>query len=393
LAQAAQSTLLARIKGWFPDREFIMRSQGQVRFVRISSSLQMKAAGGAAALAVVWSATMGVAVVSEWNTRTNAAELSARAAKVATAESRVTAYREGLDEVADDLSRRQAFIEDMVEDHLGDMPGAGAVQGVQDSTAETRRTVQKVSAVLPEAVGLAKLEARQLAFVEGLTRLADKRADDAAKAIRTLGLDPATVARLNAQNSAMGGPFEAFGSGNDELDPRFEKLASSLSRMAALERGLEGIPNVLPGRRDMISSPFGYRRDPFTGRAAMHSGLDFRGATGTPIRAAAKGRVAFVGRKGGYGNVIEIRHGNGVMTRYAHMSKFDARVGDRVDAGETIGRIGSTGRSTGPHLHFEVRINHRAVDPRPMLEKGASILGARRVLETGKTGPVAAADQ
>ncbi|MAF29831.1 MAG: hypothetical protein CL819_11510 [Croceicoccus sp.] len=143
----------------------------------------------------------------------------------------------------------------------------------------------------------------------------------------------------------------------------------------------------------MISSPFGYRRDPFTGRAAMHSGLDFRGATGTPIRAAAKGRVAFVGRKGGYGNVIEIRHGNGVMTRYAHMSKFDARVGDRVDAGETIGRIGSTGRSTGPHLHFEVRINNRAVDPRPMLEKGASILGARRVLETGKTGPVAAADR
>ena len=80
MAQAAQSTLLARIKGWFPDREFIMRSQGQVRFVRISSSLQMKAAGGAAALAVVWSATMGVAVVSEWNTRTNAAELSERVA-------------------------------------------------------------------------------------------------------------------------------------------------------------------------------------------------------------------------------------------------------------------------------------------------------------------------
>ncbi len=393
LAQPAQSTLLARIKGWFPDREFIMRSQGQVRFVRISSSLQMKAAGSAAALAVVWSATMGVALVSEWKTRSNAAELSARAAKVATAESRVSAYREGLDEVTDDLSRRQAFIEDMVEDHLGAMPGAGSVQGVQDSTAETRRTVEKVSAVLPEAAGLAKLEARQLAFVEGLTRMADKRADDAASAIRTLGLDPANVVRMNSDSSAMGGPFEAFASGDEELDPRFEKLASSLSRMAALERGLEGIPNVLPGRRDMISSPFGYRRDPFTGRAAMHAGLDFRGAIGTPIRAAAKGRVSFVGRRGGYGNVVEIRHGNGVMTRYAHMSKFEAKVGDRVNAGETVGRIGSTGRSTGPHLHFEVRINNRAVDPRPMLEKGASILGARRVLETGKTDRLAAAEQ
>lgn len=344
----------------------------------------MKAAGGVAALAVVWSATMGVAVLTEWRTRHDAALLNAREAKVATAESRVSAYRDGLDEVADDLSRRQAFIEDMVEDHLGNMPEIGAVQGVQDSSDETRRTVEKVSAVLPEATGLAFLEARQLAFVEGLTRLADKRADDAANAIRNLGLDPVAVARISQSNTAMGGPFEAFKTGDEDLDPRFERLALSLSRMAALERGLEGIPNVLPGRRDMISSPFGYRRDPFTGRAAMHSGLDFRGPTGTPIRAAAKGKISFVGRKGGYGNVVEIRHGNGVLTRYAHMSKFDARVGDRVDAGETIGRIGSTGRSTGPHLHFEVRINNRAVDPRPMLEKGASILGARRVLETGK---------
>ena len=106
----------------------------------------------------------------------------------------------------------------------------------------------------------------------------------------------------------------------------------------------------------------------------MHSGLDFRGPKGAPILAAAKGRVSFVGRKSGYGNVVEVDHGNGVMTRYAHMSAFKSKVGQAVEAGQPIGAIGSTGRSTGPHLHFEVRINGRAVNPRPFLERAPDVL-------------------
>src|SRR3546814_1843894 len=92
----------------------------------------------------------------------------------------------------------------------------------------------------------------------------------------------------------------------------------------------------------------------------MHSGLDFKGPQGAPIYAAAKGRVSFVGRKQGYGNVVEIRHGNGMMTRYAHMSRFASRVGEQVDAGDLIGAIGRTGRSTGPHLHSEVHIDRKS---------------------------------
>lgn len=106
----------------------------------------------------------------------------------------------------------------------------------------------------------------------------------------------------------------------------------------------------------------------------MHSGLDFRGPIGAPIVAAAKGRVVFVGRRSGYGNVVEISHGNGLMTRYAHMSRFAARVGQQVGAGDRIGAIGNTGRSTGPHLHFEVRIHGRAVNPRTFLEKAPHVL-------------------
>lgn len=378
------SGLSARLQNWFPDREFIMRSQGQVRFVRINSRFQTRGAAVIAGLALVWTGTMATALVNEWLQHRNAAELATRAAQVATAESRVAAYRSDLGEVADDLSRRQDFIDEMVESHLGTLPAAKDVKGVQDSTAETRKTVDKVSAALPEASGLARMEARQLAFVEALTRLADKRAARAEAAIRTLGLDPVAMARATA-NTAMGGPFEAFGDG-EALDPRFEKLGLSLERMSALERGMQGIPNVLPASIHMISSGFGFRRDPFNGRSAMHAGLDFRGPVGTPIHAAAKGRVSFVGWRGGYGNCVEISHGNGLTTRYAHMSKFDARVGDKVNAGDIVGRIGSTGRSTGPHLHFEVRINNRAVNPRPMLEKGASLLGAKRVLAEKQSG-------
>ena len=184
-----------------------------------------------------------------------------------------------------------------------------------------------------------------------------------------------------AERQAMGGPLEILAtSANGDIDPRFERLGLSLARMAALEESLDGIPQVRPTSysQTKVSSGFGYRRDPFTRRGAMHYGLDFKGPIGAPIYAAAKGRVSFVGRKPGYGNVVEVSHGNGVMTRYAHLSRFAAKVGDRVEAGDVIAALGNTGRSTGPHLHFEVRTNDRAVDPRPFLEKAQDVLKEAR---------------
>ena len=149
--------------------------------------------------------------------------------------------------------------------------------------------------------------------------------------------------------------------------------------MDALQRGLEGIPQVLPASLQFISSGFGYRSDPFTGGAAFHPGLDFRGPIGAPIYAAAKGQVSFVGQKSGYGNCVEVSHGNGLVTRYAHMSAFRTQLGHIVNAGELIGAIGSTGRSTGPHLHFEVRINDQPVNPRPFLEIAPDVLEKARI--------------
>ncbi|MDQ3558722.1 MAG: M23 family metallopeptidase [Pseudomonadota bacterium] len=122
-----------------------------------------------------------------------------------------------------------------------------------------------------------------------------------------------------------------------------------------------------------ISSRFGYRTDPFLRSAALHSGLDFVAATGTSVRATAPGTVVSAGPSGGYGNMVEIRHAGGVSTRYAHLSAVLVEQGAEIKAGEVIGRVGSTGRSTGPHLHYETRRDGQAIDPTPYLEAGQAL--------------------
>ena len=123
------------------------------------------------------------------------------------------------------------------------------------------------------------------------------------------------------------------------------------------------------GEIDM-SSGFGMRMDPFLRSPAMHTGLDMRGDTGDPVRATANGTVTSAGPNGGYGKMVEIEHKNGLSTRYAHLSAIDVKVGQVVKIGQVIGKIGSTGRSTGPHLHYETRVDGEAVDPQKYLRAG-----------------------
>jgi len=355
------------VRGWFPDREFFMRSNGHVRFIRVSAQLQMRVAGGITAAVTLWVVMMGWMVISQALASWHQVSLLEREAAVASAESRVAQYRSGLGAVASDLAKRQDFIEKSVQGAIGELPRALPSGTVSDSTEEAGKTVRKISMVLPEAIGLARLEARQLAFIEQLTRYADVRSARAENAMRRLGLNPRVV--VAGDRSAMGGPLIPLATGpGDSLDPRFARLGASLARMNAMEQALVRIPNTLPASLDYISSGFGYRVDPFTGGGAFHAGLDFRGPVGTPIRSAAAGTVSFTGAKQGYGNCVEISHGNGLLTRYAHMSRIAASVGEVIGPGRIIGAIGNTGRSTGPHLHFEVRIADRAVDPRPFLE-------------------------
>jgi murein DD-endopeptidase MepM/ murein hydrolase activator NlpD len=381
LKTIAVGGLRDRLRSWFPEREFFMRSHGQVRFVTITSRMQIAAASLVVAVIGGWGLSMAVMAVSQYQARSERLSLIERAAAVAKAEDRVSTYRGDIESVAVDMQRRMHFLEEMTEMLPADITAGDTVS---DSRGEAAKTVSKVSAAIPEAAALAEIEARQLALVERMTRFADRRAARAETAIRKLGLNPRTM--LASARTGMGGPLEKLSTGADgALDPRFERLALSLARMDALERGINGIPQVMPVRMADLSSGFGYRRDPFTGSPAMHAGLDFKGPVGAPILAAADGRVTFAGTKNGYGKVVEISHGNGLLTRYAHLSAWKVRPGQRVEAGDLIGALGNTGRSTGPHLHFEVRINDRAVNPRPFLETAPHVLEEARASPRQRT--------
>ena len=379
--QRAFAGAAIRVRGWFPEREFIMRSEGHVRYLRISARLQMTVAAFVGTLLLAWVLTMAAVAIGSMLERRDALSLLNREAKVSSAENRIAAYRKNVDSVADDLDRRQAFMEKMVKTYVGDLPqDAKAGETVSDSSKEAAKTVDKVSMAMPEAAPLAAVEARQLSFAERLTRLADRKSAMAEAAMRKLGLNPKAMLVSLDDRSAMGGPLiELLPAGKSAFDPRFRRLGLSLARMEALHRGLQGIPQIIPAAGAHISSGFGYRSDPFLGSAAFHAGLDFKGPVGAPIFAAAGGKVAFVGQRPGYGNCVVIDHGNGLRTRYAHMSAFRTRVGQPVTAGQVIGAVGSSGRSTGPHLHFEVRLNDQPVNPRPFLEVAPNVLKEARL--------------
>jgi len=175
---------------------------------------------------------------------------------------------------------------------------------------------------------------------------------------------------------AVGGPEEpAAGlamplplqSGIDALRAEFDRQESQLDVLENLlrDRKIDNqlLPSGMPVSQGYIASGYGGRSDPFDGRRAIHLGVDFAAPEGTLVSAVADGVVTYAGVRSGYGNVVEIDHGNGYMTRYAHNSALVATPGERVHAGQEIARVGSTGRSTGPHCHFEVWYNGRAVNP------------------------------
>ncbi|MGG3281755.1 M23 family metallopeptidase [Paenibacillus solani] len=153
-----------------------------------------------------------------------------------------------------------------------------------------------------------------------------------------------------------------------QLISRMERhIPRTLDQAQETQEKREGMPSLWPTTSKRLTSNFGYRSDPFTGRSAYHAGIDIAGKTGDPVYAAGAGVVTAAERSGARGLYIVVQHPNGLETWYMHLSKIDVSVGDHVGQGETIGKLGSSGRSTGPHLHFQVVKNNRTIDPMPYL--------------------------
>lgn len=155
----------------------------------------------------------------------------------------------------------------------------------------------------------------------------------------------------------------------DQRDEYLSTLEAKVLQQSVLK---DMLPNASPVRAAYNSSSYGWRIDPFNGNKAFHEGLDFTANSGAPIYAAADGIVTTAERTPDYGNLVKVDHGSGLETRYAHASRLLVKVGERVVKGQKIAEVGSTGRSTGPHLHYEIRLNGNALDPRKYLQQNIS---------------------
>lgn len=179
--------------------------------------------------------------------------------------------------------------------------------------------------------------------------------------------------------SGQGGPLTpiSVSTSGDDPDPisvRANEVLAGLDHVNLYRMAAEDIPFSMPVDPNVrFTSSFGYRRDPINGGRRMHSGVDFAGPVGTPLYAGGDGTVIFAGRQSGYGMMVEIRHAFGFTTRYAHMSRIRATVGQRVSRGDRIGDMGRTGRVTGPHLHYEVRQNGNPVNPMTFITAGRNV--------------------
>ena len=344
----------------FVDRELFLRSDGRVRFIRITRRTQLRAVAAGAVLLLIWGGGTLTAVV--WSLRPSTPDperaesrvaivtpppVTARppmAARPASTPRDTAALRE--------LLRRQQLIEQLVASKLG--------QPV------VHRGLDRPVRAGDDTLGA--LDAAQQAFARGLGKAFDADRERRTVALRRLGLDAERLAARGRR--AEGGPLIPWPDDGTAVPAALETLATAVVHWAAVGQGAAAIPSGRPTRDSSQTSSFGVRADPFNGRPTFHAGLDFRGHYGEPIYAAAAGRVSFVGERAGYGRLVEIDHGNGIASRYGHLSGADVTVGEQVTRGQRIARMGSTGRSTGTHVHFEVRLHGTAVNPQPFLAYG-----------------------
>lgn len=176
--------------------------------------------------------------------------------------------------------------------------------------------------------------------------------------------------KLPPEAQSIGGPFIPAEFDEVALNATSKRIEAQLKDISRLRELSQSLPIAVPVANPRRSSGFGRRIDPFRKRAAYHSGVDFRASTGTSVMATADGQVLRAGRAGGYGNLVELRHAHGLTTRYGHLSKITVKAGQSVKRGDVIGKVGSTGRSTGPHLHYEVRNKGTARNPQPFMDAG-----------------------
>ncbi|MDC7681704.1 peptidoglycan DD-metalloendopeptidase family protein [Asticcacaulis sp. BYS171W] len=358
----------------FPERHLFIRSGGETQGYILSTGKQF----GLAVLATVgltWLAMSTGAVIFMAISSGNGPDKQIMMMKaqserwVADRQARLDVLMQqneassgSLEQLAQTVEKRHGALVQILKDFKG-VPGAA-----------TALAPGRIDETLPPVERVYAVRAEQERMVSKAETFAKSRAERLRLAFRLAGLNPGAYA-----GGGTGGPLleskdskelAAFLNVDQGFAERIRNAALNLSDMRGLERSVKGMPFARPTYDTRMTSGFGVRFDPFTRRPKNHFGLDFAGPFLTPIHATAPGIVAFAGVRNGYGNCVEIDHGNGFKTRYAHMQSFSVKPGQRVGVGQRVGAMGSTGRSTGVHLHYEVWINGRPQNPARFVKAG-----------------------
>ncbi|KPF82621.1 peptidase M24 [Brevundimonas sp. AAP58] len=368
------------IDRWFPERHVYLRQNGETRGYVLTSGRQMMMAG-VAVVGAAWTLIASGGFIFDMVMANRADEEIARAraaserlnadlqARLETAVIRMSTTTGSLDEMAQMVERRHAALTNVMGMFRG-VDGAETVMAPAPTPPEGAATpVQRIVAVRMD----------QERLIERAGDFAQSRAERLRLAFRLAGLNPAAYAPTG---SALGGPLveaddaKALATILDVDEPfavRIRHAADNLTEMRRLADAAEALPFDRPTTARTTSS-FGVRFDPFNGRPAVHQGQDFAAPLNTPIYATAPGIVSFAGVRSGYGNTVEIDHGRGFKTRYAHLNSIAVRTGQRVGLTQRIGAMGSTGRSTGVHLHYEVWMNGRPQNPARFMRAGDTLV-------------------
>jgi murein DD-endopeptidase MepM/ murein hydrolase activator NlpD len=364
--QRENGRIAKRFRSAFQPRDIFLHDGRNLRQFRVGRRVQIAATGAVTAL-FAWSgfATVNYATAAP-------ADVSHMQQQVAEMQQDVAAIRAAAAERAQLLEQRQAFLQAVLSGDARPEQVAALVPPQPDAHDHGAQAVSQE---------FAQVDNMQLMLAAQADAATRQRIQRTAAVVRRLGINPARLTQ-----GGVGGPYEEAGAADlgtaGDADPRFAQLFSSWRQMERLEQGVASIPSSMPVNGARWTSSFGIRSDPFRGRAAMHSGIDMAGPVGTPIYATADGVVGRAQVVGAYGNLVELEHGAGIATRYGHLSRILVQPGAQVRRGQLIGLMGSTGRSTGSHLHYEVRIDGRAINPAPFLESGRALAA----LQAGASG-------
>lgn len=306
-------------------------------------------------------------------TGTAAASAASKPSRKQTQSDRLTESREAVRREIAELDALQAGLPASSEGGMEDI-----LHERSRALAESSRLQARLSSI-EERLGDLHL-AQQTAMTQ-LARRALSNLDEVKDMIAGLGLDVNRILgrAIARPQIGVGGPFVPIAPGQSTaaVPASFGTADRAVQRWEGVQRALRSLPLGAPTDQVAVMSGFGRRVDPFNGLQAFHSGVDLGGTKGTPIHATAPGRVTYVGTSEGYGRMVEIDHGQGLVTRYAHLSRFMVRPGERVHYRQVIGLMGSTGRSTGVHVHYEVLVDGKPRDPTKFIQAGSYVFVQR----------------